>query len=163
MTDLEYIGRADRLRLVIGGAIKGFFRNAEDTADVVQDVMMWLWMKRSEIDCDRVEALAITMARNRAVSVLRHQSHTLTDALTAADSASQHNALWSIEERENTQLLAAAVASLTKTEQRIFMMRHEGEMSTEQVAAVLDISERTVSATLSKARRKIMEQLKNNI
>ena len=163
MTDLEYIGSAGRLRLTIESAVKGFFRNTEDTADVIQDVMMWLWIRRTDIDFQKVEALAFTMARNHAVSILRKQALSATEALGNNDSSSQRNALWAMEESENAQLLSAALETLTKTELHIFRMRHEGDMSTEQVAAVLDISERTVSATLSKARRKILDQIKKNM
>jgi len=163
MTDQEYIASVSRLRNAIARAIHGFFRNEEDTSDVVQDVMMWLWIKRSEIDFGRVEALATTMARNRAVSILRKRSHVTSEPVESNHSVSQRNASWTIEENENRRLIDAALDSLTNTERHIFRLRHEAEMSTGQVAAVLGINERTVSATLSKARRKMLEQIKNNI
>ncbi len=161
MTDKDYIASVPRLRIVAERAVRGFFRHDDDVADVVQEVLMWIWIRRQEVDTDTVDSLAATMARNHAVSIWRKNNNRTAVPLDESDAVATANAQSQMEDAENQRLLQKALECLTPTELRIYRMRHEAGMSTSQTAAALDIDERTVSATLSKARRKIIEQIHN--
>ena len=61
---------------------------------------------------------------------------------------------------DNNRMLQQAIATLAPTEQRLFRMRHELEMDIPQIAAATGLLPRSISAIVSGARRKILEQLK---
>lgn len=61
---------------------------------------------------------------------------------------------------DNQRFLQLAIRTLTPQEQRLFRMRHELEMDVPQIAAATGLMARSVSAIVSTARHKIVEQLK---
>ena len=63
-------------------------------------------------------------------------------------------------EDDNVRLLQQAIATLSPIEQRLFRMRHELGMDVAQIAAATGLQPRSVSTVVSKARHKIVEQLK---
>jgi RNA polymerase sigma factor (sigma-70 family) len=61
---------------------------------------------------------------------------------------------------DNLRQLQQAISRLPQSEQRLFRMRHELGMDIGQIAAATGLQPRSVSAVISKARRTIIEQLK---
>lgn len=116
---------------------------------------MRLWVLRERIDLQvGMEPLALRMAKNLCVSEWRRrqvrQSAIPTQELTTGETVSHQ-----LEAHDAVERLRSAVSLLTPAEQRLFRMRHELEMSLEEITAVTGIGRRSVSAMLSTAKRKL--------
>ena len=61
---------------------------------------------------------------------------------------------------EEVERLRKAIGQLKPSEQRLFRMRYEAEMDIPQIVAATGIGERSVSAMLSTAKRKLSELYK---
>ena len=64
-----------------------------------------------------------------------------------------------LEEKENKRLLQAAIESLTPSERRLFLLKQEPEIDVGQMAILMGMTSRSVSAKLSAARRKLLEYI----
>ena len=65
-----------------------------------------------------------------------------------------------VEAKDGEVVLNRALAGLTKSELRLYRMRHEADMDIQQISAATGIGVRSVSAMLSTARRKLFETVK---
>lgn len=156
--EFEHTARCLRPKLLDIG--KRFFGSRDRAEDVAQEALMRLWQVRQRLgEQDRVEALALRMARNWCVSQWRHEQHLAQTGITETDEPAVP-ASTDVEVRELMEQLQRAVGLLTPPEQRLFRMRHELEMDIGQIAAVTGIKPRSVSAMLSTARGKLRKILK---
>ena len=64
-----------------------------------------------------------------------------------------------LEEKENKRLLQAAIERLTPSERRLFLLKQEPEIDVGQMAILMGMTSRSVSAKLSAARRKLLEYI----
>ena len=76
----------------------------------------------------------------------------------SADSAQADTPL---EEQEGEHLLTEAIAQLTPSQRRLFMLRQSDEMDISQMALLTGMKPRSVSAKLSEARRRLHEYIKS--
>ena len=118
---------------------------------------MRLWMVRDRIAPQAdIEPLAVRMAKNLCVSEWRkqkvRQGNALQVELATHDDIQHH-----VELKEEIERLRHAISLLKPAEQRLFRMRHEAEMDISQIASATGIGERSVSAMLSTAKRKLQE------
>jgi len=156
ITEKEYEEIARRLRPRLRAVGRQLLGTDAEGEDVAQEALLRLWLLRHRMaDAGHAEALLLTMARNVSVSLWRRRRSVLavSDALTVASQAG-------VADDEGLGLLQEAVSRLPPSEQRLFRMRQELEMDVPQIAAVTGMTPRSVSAVVSQARKKIVEQLK---
>lgn len=82
------------------------------------------------------------------------------ETLPQTETASEFTATDLLHGREVREAVAKAVLLLRPSERRLWTMFAEAQMETTQIAAATGISPRSVSAMISTARRKIMNELK---
>lgn len=160
MTTQEYEEIAHRMRPRLMQLGLSFFQDGEQAADAVQEALLRLWLLRERVsDISHAEALLIKMTKNVCVSEWRHRQRqgflTVERMGFVLTEESQPMA-----EDDNVRLLQQAIATLSPIEQRLFRMRHELGMDVAQIAAATGLQPRSVSTVVSKARHKIVEQLK---
>ena len=160
MTTQEYEEIAHRMRPRLMQLGLSFFQDGEQAADAVQEALLRLWLLRERVsDISHAEALLIKMTKNVCVSEWRHRQRqgllTVERMGFVLTEESQPMA-----EDDNIRLLQQAIATLSPIEQRLFRMRHELGMDVAQIAAATGLLPRSVSTVVSKARHKIVEQLK---
>ena len=137
-----------------------FLSDEETAADAAQEALLRLWLLRGQVaDTSHAEALLIRMTKNVCVSEWRRKQKTgKLPSLETGNVLAEE--MQPMADDDNARQLAAAIRSLTPTEQQLFRMRHELEMDIPQIAAVTGLLPRSVSQVVSVARRKIVEQLK---
>lgn len=156
--EFEHMAQILRPRLIhIGHA---FFGRSAEAEDVAQETLTRLWVMHEHIDTRLgADALAIRMAKNICVNEWRkkrvRQNHKSNDIIQ-----NNSNQTDKLEEDDNKQLLANAIATLSPTERKLFRMRHELEMELPQMAAITGMTSRSISSILSVARRKILAHIK---
>ena len=161
MTTQEYEEIARRMRPRLMKLGRQFFQDDESAADAVQEALLRLWLLRCRVEdeCD-AEALLVRMTKNVCVDEWRRQRLQHPAADTRHLSGVLAEELQPMADDDNQRLLQLAIRTLSPQEQRLFRMRHELAMDVPQIAAATGLLPRSVSAVVSTARRKIVEQLK---
>ncbi|MGI6231947.1 MAG: RNA polymerase sigma factor [Prevotella sp.] len=141
------------------------FGMAEDaSADVVQDTMLRLWTLHDDLpDGTRLTKLAAVVARHRAVDLWRRQRRTVgIDALRSVeDSQPQPDKM--AEHEDNMQWLEKRLRQLPSTEYQILRLRQKEGKTNEEIAAILGITVASTASLLSKARHKLLNDIKRRM
>lgn len=163
--DFEHIARM--LRPQIMRVAWDFFRQTEEAEDVVQEVMMKLWMRtRQRIGQEWMSeedwmALAIKATKNQCVSnwrkQKRRQAETIDDNLCHIGNEMADTALLTEEERV---IIDRAICRLPRSEQRMLRMKQNTDLSSDEIAVVTGVPVRSVRTILSSARRNLLKLLK---
>lgn len=156
--DFEHI--VHRVRPTILKTAYQFFQNKDDAEDVVQEVLMKLWLRYGKLDYGEAEKLAIIATKNLCVSTIRQQrlrEHVpITDNL---DIVSVEPPDAQLKAEEYAAILEKAIHTLTRSEQRlIYLMQQEG-LNANEIAIITGIHVRSVRTMVSSARKKLLKQL----
>lgn len=129
--------------------------------EVAQDVMHELWRRRRLLDASlSLRAYLLRSVRNRSLNHLRHlrvrrqtagSVESLYDAPTVADQP--------IAAKELAEAAAKAVQELPPRCREVFELSRVHGLRYAEIAATLDISEKTVEAQIGKALRILRERL----
>jgi len=160
MTFNEFEHIAHHVRPVILKIAYRFFQNKDDAEDVVQEVLMKLWLRYGKIDYGEAEKIAIIATKNLCVSMARHQrlrDHVpITDNLEI-ESVEPPDA--QLKAKEYAAMLEKAIHTLTRSEQRlIYLMQHEG-LNANEIAIITGIHVHSVRTMVAMARKKLLKQL----
>ncbi|MCM1051557.1 MAG: RNA polymerase sigma factor [Paenibacillus sp.] len=127
--------------------------------DVAQDTLLRLWTLRDDLDSYRsVHALAMVMARNRAIDLLRSahpDRHLPLDGYDSPDTA--YDPHQSLEYSEAGHRLSGILSSLPSAQQALIKMRHIDGMEIDEIAALTGSSNGAIRTMLSRARNHIKE------
>lgn len=174
MNEQVFISLAEGLRQVAMVEARGYIANADDVEDVAQEVMLRLWEKRAEIqnDSKMLRAYVATMARNvckdrqkvdRRHPLLRFLWISKDDVEQVYEIPSHDTPHKRMEVIESVMVYRQALNQLPYNWQKILVMRGEDEMSYTEIAQILGTSESSVRGILSKAKKKMLELIKQNI
>ena len=139
-----------------------FFHNEEDAMDVVQEVYVRM-LKRGWQQGDNVEALGIRATKNLCVSVWRRQRLREAEPLesvtesTGDDSA---DSLMLSEERQTE--IENAIQKLPPSEQKLIRMRHQEDMTLEEIAQETGMTRRSASSIISSAKKHLLKLIKTH-
>ena len=132
--------------------------------NVVQDVFVMLYDKREELNIHtNLQSHLFQSVRNRCLNVLKHNKMKREHHQRIYDSAQEvEQPFESLEYAELEQCIARAVNDLPDQCRKIFKMsRYEG-VTNQEIADQLVISKRTVETQISKALKRIREELANS-
>ena len=104
--------------------------------DVAQDTLLRLWTMREKLDAySSIEALAMVIARNRAIDLMR-------EAVTTSETAAEIDTIMS---------------SLPSVQQAVLRMRHVEGMEIEEIARTIGSKPGAIRTALSRARQNVKE------
>jgi len=161
MISQEFNTHVEHLRPLLLRVGMDFFHDEEEAEDVAQEALMRLWLYRDSLpDGKLLVALAVRIAKNVCISMWRKQKLRAGLPLEVAPQVTSGDRADSLlEEKENKRLLQAAIESLTPSERRLFLLKQEPEIDVGQMAILMGMTSRSVSAKLSAARRKLLEYI----
>lgn len=138
----------------------------QDAEEVVQEVFVSLWERRSELDITgSIDAYLHTAVRyriyNRYRDYLKRKKTFLIPGLDDVDY--QLAAAELMEYRELESRVASAVGSLPAKCREVFLLSREEKLSHKMIAARLGISVNTVEKHIGKALQLLRIQLKNEM
>lgn len=161
MVQQEFENMAADLRRRVIAVARGYGLDADSVEDVAQDTMLKLWTIRENVSDDRsATALALTIARHLAIDWLRSRRMVAIDRVAVADSRyRQPDSL--LESSDNEVWLEEQLRNLPTKEYAVLHLRQVEHKSTQEIAAIVGVSEKSVPTMLARARRKLMEKMKN--
>lgn len=159
MTRQAFEHIAPQLRPRLKDIAQRFFGDEDKAEDIAQETLMRLWLLRDRIAPQAdIGPLAVRMAKNLCVSEWRKQQVRQGQAVQV-EFVAHCDIQRDVELKEDIDRLRQAVNQLKPAEQRLFRMRYEAEMDIGQIAAATGVGERSVSAMLSTAKRKLQKIL----
>lgn len=159
MTSEEFEHIAIGLRSQLLQIAMNFCHDEDDAEDIVQEVMLRLWMRRDKLDHD-VTSLACKATRNMCVSWWRKEQVRcvvpLAEDLPLEESRQTDDQLMMDEQ---IKLLQQCIAQLSRSQQRLIRLKLFEGLDTQEIAAITGITPRSVIVMLSAAKQKLMETL----
>lgn len=129
--------------------------NQMDAEDVVQTVYEKLWLKKDNIEFDRIKGLMFKIAHNHVmdqfrkkkvqrkhVNQLNHESYDISDSIEASD------------------ILKHAFKNLTEEQKSLILLRDYEGYPYEEIAEMLEMSLSQVKVYLFRARKQLQQAIK---
>ena len=115
----------------------------EESKDAVSDVFARLLRQRHLSESDITESYLLTAVRNRCIDLIAHQQvRQRAERLIPAD-----NIVWiseNSEEKRMAEMRQIIETQLSGTCRQVFCLRFDAHKSYQEIATLLDISEKTV-------------------
>lgn len=135
-----------RLKLVANRLL----HDDEESKDVVSDVFTRLMQSDYLPDEDKEELYLYTAVRNRCLDILTHrQVRQRVERLLPVDNTVSISE--SCEEQRYSELRRFVDTQLTEQTRRVFLLRFDKHMKYQEIAAALNVSEKTVYQHLHQA------------
>ena len=144
---------------------KDFFHNEEEAEDVVQEVLMRLWMReraKGGSSKEDLAALAIKATKNLCVSTWRKQKLRQAEPLdnSLIHIRSDERADKTLLTAEQAATIDTAIRHLPRSEQRLILLKQTADLSSDEIAALTGIPIRSVRTMIASARRNLLKLLK---
>ena len=136
--------------------------NAQAAEDMVQETFLKLWMQRDKMEkVDNPEAYSITVLHRIFYDKMRagHLQEVDKDVGSLQVSSSQ-NISKQLEEADEYQRIRQLITHLPEPQARIMLMRDIEDRSFEEISIETGLTEMNIRSILSRARKKIREQIK---
>jgi RNA polymerase sigma-70 factor (family 1) len=124
--------------------------------DVAQEVFTSLWTRNKEIQIENLPAWLHTVTKNNVFKLMQREERfvPLPDLLSELGSYNDR-ADAAIVEKELNRSHDAVVASLPDQQRIVFKMRYNDELTPQEIASRLDVSQKTVRNHLGRALMKL--------
>lgn len=146
---------------------KRLMQDHEEAEDLLQDVMMKLWINREELDRkSSVEAFAMAVTKNLCIDRFRSKQYQSSNmGIDAAELDLSDRGIsphLKVEQLEAAELVRKAMDSLPDSLRSVIVLRDIQGLSYQEIADAMTMNINTLKVNLSRARKKIREILKNN-
>ena len=134
-----------------------YVRSSEDADEIVNDTFLALWERDEPIDPDRnIKPLLYTIVRNKSLNLLKKRKIEVTDMEDGFEIVSDVvSPLEQIQARETEEFVMKAIEALPPKCKQIFVMSRREYLSNKEIAAILEISEKTVENQITIAIKSI--------
>ena len=130
-----------------------YLYNEAQAEEVVNDVFMGLWNKRETLDyTDELKSYMFTSVKNRSFNALRKNKQLSETAIEEWEIPAQFNdASHQLELMELQEQINFLIDALPPKCKQIFLMSRKEDMTYKQIAAVMEISPKTVENQIGNA------------
>jgi len=146
------------------GFAKRFISDIDEAKDVVQEIYIKLWNMRDDLDqYNSVEALAMRMTRNLCLDKIKLKK-TVPLNNTLIKEEADNNGWMKEKEEEITIAVKRAkkiIETLDEPQRTIMQLRDMQSYDYEEIAQILNMNVNTIRVSLSRARKKVKEELIN--
>ena len=133
--------------------------DADTAQDIAQETMIRLWQMRDDPRLCNPDGYATMVARHLTLNHLRRQQPQPIDERHSAIQTTP-SPLDIMVQREEEQWLQQRIRDLPPTQHAVLHMRQVEHYSNSQIATLLGIKETSVSTLLAKARRQLLEEIR---
>ena len=143
--------------------VRSILTDERDMEECISDIYLQIWTKYHLFDSTRgkLSTWLAAISRNTALNYKKRR-HPVTIELHG-DFCSAQTPEESLLIREGIQLLNNCIVSLSSADRHLFYRKYYFLQSTQQIAAELSLSERSVEGKLYRLRKKLQKQLEVNL
>lgn len=155
MTIDKFTEEAKAMRPMLLSVAKGILGDDEAAEDVVQDALLRLWQLHDE-PIRNIRGMARIVVRNLCLDIVRQKKTSVDFADVNMTEGQEEDT-----DGERIERMMALVSRLPMMQQTVLRLRHLEGMSLGDIAVLVGSTEAAVRQSLSRARRSIAEQFKN--
>ena len=159
MTIDAFEQQAPRLRQLALQAAAAAGADQDTAEDIAQETMLRLWQMRDDPRLYNPEAYVSTIARHQVMNHQRHKPPLPLDERQATNLTSP-SPLDIIEQREDERWLQERIRNLPPTQHAILHMRQVEHRTSNEIAAIMGIQPSSVCTLLARARRQLLEEIR---
>lgn len=141
---------------------KGYLKSNEEAEEVVQDVFVKIWNVRASINTElsfKSYLFKITYNRIREFFIKQgrenHYKHEIIDFVVDFDNRTEER----IDYRSLLELVEKLINQLSPRQKEVMLLSKKQGLPTKEIAALLEISPRTVEKHLSEALKQLKQSL----
>ncbi len=136
--------------------------NAQDAEDAVQEVLARLWHRRSELDAvENLPNYLRESVRHHCISQIRSRREEIEpEHLIETEPETGLTPLEAAELESDKQLMQELIARIPPKAGRVLNLHLYAEMKPGEIARMTGESEQNIRATLSRYRRKLVEEFR---
>jgi RNA polymerase sigma-70 factor (ECF subfamily) len=138
-----------------------YLTNQEDAEDAVQETMLRLWKRKEKLkDLKSIEAFAVTITKNLCLDKLRSKKFEggeVEDYMLKTERDPHSRA----EVSDAVQHVKQIIETLPEQQKVIIQLRDIEGYSNEEAAQMLEMNVVTLRVNLSRARKRVREELMN--
>lgn len=138
-----------------------YLNNQEDAEDIVQETLLRLWKRKDKLaELKSIEAFAVTITKNLCLDKLRAKKFDggeVEDYMMQTDRTPYVSA----EVNDAVSKVYEIMKSLPEQQRMVLQLRDVEGYSNEEAAEMLGMNVVTLRVNLSRARKKIREELMN--
>ncbi len=139
-----------------------YLNNREEAEDVVQEVMMKLWLERENSDrYSNPAAWCTTITRNCCIDLLRRRKRIIQDEISEVRPVVETGAdiFRTSDNNEATTLISVIIGRMKEPYKSAVILRDIEGYSYEEAAEAMKINIGTLRTMLSRARKNIREEM----
>lgn len=137
--------------------------NSDEAKDVVQDIMLKLWLCRGELyKYNNLTGFVIRMTRNHCIDVLRKKKNIVNDVEGHIDIFEQAENNHTTEENNTFSIIKNIIKTLPSTQQEVIILKDFEGYKTEEIAEITGLGVNNIRVILSRSRKIIRDILINN-
>lgn len=160
VTETEYISLVERLKDTVFRLARSILSDIHLAEDVTQDVFVRVWQQREAIvRSDHPRAYICRIAHNLAIDRLRHRERERSFAIEQTSGSSHTHT--DVDTSDMVALTKRFISMLPDKQRIIIHLRDVEGYELEDIAQILEADEASVRVNLSRARKRIKEQLLN--
>ena len=162
MTIDAFEQQATRLRQLALQAAAAAGADTDTAQDIAQETMVRLWQMRDDPRLYNPEGYATVIARHLALNQQRHKPPLPLDErqVTPLSTQTSPSPLEIIVQREDERWLQERIRNLPPTQHAVLHMRQVEHRTSVQIAKILGIKETSVNTLLARARRQLLEEIR---
>jgi RNA polymerase sigma-70 factor (ECF subfamily) len=131
----------------------------EDAEDVVQEVLISLWLSRERWETYRNwEAVAVTALKNRVIDIYRKKKVEYESIENQIIESNEVGILQQLEQKDEYHLLCQQINKLPELQRLIIIMKEIEGFEIEEIAKITLSSVESIRMNLSRARKKLRLQ-----
>ena len=132
-------------------------KHREDAEDLVQEVMLKLWVMRGKMDqYNSIEALAIRMIRNAALNKLKEKERQWVNVENANFKTTGSDPDKLLERKEALDLFLRTIDELPTQQRRVILLREIEGTEIEEIAQITDMTANNIRVSLSLGRKRLI-------
>lgn len=160
MTDKEFTDIATELRMLALRKGQSYPLDSDEAEDIAQETMLRLWALRGKVkSAAHARGLAVCIAAHQSVDKLRSK-RTVSLCSPCQEPSEDSTPDTTLEEKANEEWLEGELRKLPSTEYQVLHLRQVERKGTEEIAAILGVTPQSVATLLSRARRRLMEEIR---
>ena len=139
--------------------------NAQDAEDVVQDIWMKLWDRKSQVaELKSIEAFAFKMTRNLCLDKIKLKKPQYYDDREETayrfDGADEGpDPLRSLELKDTMEMINQIIGRMPEKQQTLLQLRDIEGMEYDEISAITGLEVNTIRVNISRARKNLRETL----